>query len=71
MFHGYFDDCCFHEQVIAVNQCLKPTSLLEALCLISCLLDSMGVVKIHVFDEARCLRQDFTCENGALLSSMQ
>ncbi|KAA6423279.1 MAG: hypothetical protein FRX49_06731, partial [Trebouxia sp. A1-2] len=30
----------------------------------------MGVVKIHVFDEARCLRQDFTCENGALLSSM-
>ncbi|DBA92116.1 TPA: hypothetical protein ACH3X1_015842 [Trebouxia sp. C0004] len=31
----------------------------------------MGVVKIHVFDEARCLRQDFACEHGTLLSSMQ
>ena len=31
----------------------------------------MGVVKIHVFDEARCLRQDFACEHGVLLASMQ
>lgn len=31
----------------------------------------MGLVKIHVFDEARCLRQDFVCDYSVLLSSMQ